>query len=78
MLADDVATADEPFRYRRDMKKRYVDAGRKERETSGWLRRTSLVRLNSGILKHRPRRPAVGCVTGLQALTCIFRDLRVR
>jgi hypothetical protein len=62
MSADDEMTIDERFKYLRKMKKRYVDAGRKERghlldemEAVTGLHRKSLIRLINGNLKRKPR-----------------------
>lgn len=71
MSADDEMTIDERFKYLRRMKKRYVDAGRKERghlldemEAVTGLHRKSLIRLINGNLKRKPRRRQRGRTYG--------------
>jgi hypothetical protein len=71
MSADDEMTIDERFKYLRKMKKRYINAGRKERghllnemEAITGLHRKSLIRLINGNLKRRPRRRQRGRTYG--------------
>ena len=71
MSADDEMTIDERLKYLRKMKKRYVDAGRKERghllnemEAITGLHRKSLIRLINGNLKRKPRRRQRGRTYG--------------
>jgi hypothetical protein len=63
MSIDDPMTVDERSRYLRKMKKRYVDASRKERthllnemEAITDLHRKRLIQLFNGSLKRKPRR----------------------